>query len=126
MSSTTSSSTNVVDQSLSPKQDKRVATDPIIQSHFHTATTQANLAANETRADDQPITQLRDLATTEETQLSHGLEETRMSPLQNSTSLPGARTLIPEEELENYFSASLTHPPTEASSPIHYHLALIE
>ena len=33
---------------------------------------------------------------------------------------------IPDEELENYFSAPLTYPPTESSFPIHHHLVIIK
>ena len=33
---------------------------------------------------------------------------------------------ISDEELKNYFSAPLTHPPTKGSSPVHHHLVIIE
>ena len=58
--------------------------------------------------------------------MSQNLERTRTSSPQNLFALPNAPTLVLDEELENYFSAPLTYPPTKASSPIHQHLAFIK
>ena len=46
-------------------------------------------------------------------------------PQPNST-LPDSPTLIPDEELEEYFNAPITQTPSTFSSPVQQHLKIIE
>ena len=74
-------------------------------------------SANVDFLDGQPISQLRSLAAE--------IQDISSFPYDNPTP-PSFLALIPDEELEEYFNAPITHPPSSSSFPMHHHLQIIK
>ena len=109
----TPSSADPQDQ-LQFEPSEPVATAFAVQSPFYVAEVSTNPS---TDIDTQPIIQLRSLAA--------GIQETSNYPQQIPTPR-SSPALIVDEELEAYFNAPITHPPSSNSSPVHHHLQIIE
>ena len=99
---------------LQSEPSKPVATASAVQSPFHVAGVSTNPL---TDIDTQPILQSRSPAA--------GIQETS-DYLRKIPTPPSSLALIPDEELEAYFNAPITHPPSSNSSPVHHHLQIIE